>query len=198
MKPIDQTTFGKGKGNCFAACIASILEVGIDEVPNFVCEYKNWVGETLKWLNKRGFTGMFLTGSEEGVAFRPDCYHVVTGPSPRGDFLHAVVGRGDSLVHDPHPSREFFSKGKVADVFVIIPIKVVADSYGEGVVPVRVAVAEGVRKDYEYFVTELEKARKARDKRWRDFLEVQLVANLKESLPPLLRECFPAWRNRVG
>ena len=34
MIPIIQTITEVGKGNCLAACIASILEVSIDEIPD--------------------------------------------------------------------------------------------------------------------------------------------------------------------
>ena len=32
MKPVDQTSFGFPGGNCFSACVASILELPIDDV----------------------------------------------------------------------------------------------------------------------------------------------------------------------
>lgn len=36
MKPVDQTTFGFPGGNCFSACIASLLEMPLDDVPYFM------------------------------------------------------------------------------------------------------------------------------------------------------------------
>ena len=40
MKPIHQTKFGK-EGNCFAACIASVLDCEIDSVP-FWADSEEW------------------------------------------------------------------------------------------------------------------------------------------------------------
>lgn len=49
---------------------------------------------------------------------------VAAGPSPRGDFLHACVYRGKTLVHDPHPSRQGLLCLKEIDVFALLdPIK---------------------------------------------------------------------------
>jgi hypothetical protein len=38
MLPVDQTTFGHPGGNCFSACVASLLELPIEEVPYFMGE----------------------------------------------------------------------------------------------------------------------------------------------------------------
>ena len=34
MKSVDQTKFGYPEGNCLMACVASILEVGLDDLPD--------------------------------------------------------------------------------------------------------------------------------------------------------------------
>lgn len=50
MKAIDQTTFGK-EGNCFAASLASVLELPLDSVPNFCVAYpSDWFAKTNEWL----------------------------------------------------------------------------------------------------------------------------------------------------
>lgn len=92
-------------GNCFRACIASLLEIPIDEVPNFNAEpVKDWHMRYAAWLNKRGLgvchlgTPAFLT-----VAGVKDAYFIVSGKSPRG-IDHAVIYKGPKMVHDPHPS----------------------------------------------------------------------------------------------
>ena len=33
----------------------------------------------------------------------PVGYHILSGKSPRGEFLHSVVANGEDIVHDPHP-----------------------------------------------------------------------------------------------
>jgi hypothetical protein len=41
MKSVDQTTFGPN-GNCFSACVASLLELPIDAVPFFMSAGDGW------------------------------------------------------------------------------------------------------------------------------------------------------------
>ena len=110
MKPQHQTTFGNGKngrepGNCFAACIASILEVPLTEVPNF-CATPEWVKELNLWLFPRGFFYVDFRMAEDCPPEEVFCwagYHVISGDGPRG-CRHSVVGRAGKIVHDPHPS----------------------------------------------------------------------------------------------
>lgn len=121
MKPVDQTLFGPENGNCWAACIASILELPIDEVPNFGIK-KTWFPDTWNWLLERGYASLYFgPGDARHV---PYCYHIVSGRSPRGDWGHAVVALGEKLVHDPHPDRTFL-RGAVEDAWVIVPREVV-------------------------------------------------------------------------
>lgn len=105
---IKQTTFGDGKGNCWAACFASILEIPLDQVPNF-CGDENyqefWWSEAKEFLSCFGLTLIEINPSPEldwDEYF--DCYWVAIGKSPRGDFHHAVVYHGSEMAHDPHPS----------------------------------------------------------------------------------------------
>lgn len=116
MKP-DQTTFGHPGGNCFSACVASLLELPIDVVPYFM-EPKDWFSGFLDWLRPRGWWAFATTLVAGGKAWYPDCYYIMGGKSPRGD--HAVVARGGEIVHDPHPSRV----GLVAreDAIILIPL----------------------------------------------------------------------------
>lgn len=125
MKPVDQTIFGDGKGNCFAACVASILELPIEEVPNF-CEGwdEEWFDKYQEWLRPHGFSVVMLVAWSE---WKPNPGQLCTmgGKSPRGDFDHCVVGEwtGEEwrVVHDPHPSRAGLD-GKAKRVEFLIPL----------------------------------------------------------------------------
>jgi len=124
MKPVDQTRTNVSDrdlppANCFQACIASILELSIEKVPDEKDfwspgmhpwdSWKPYYKNLQVWLTT--FFGVFLlesanyTGSEE-PPLAPFC--IISGPSPRSpeSLFHAAVGLGHSVIHDPHPSRD--------------------------------------------------------------------------------------------
>jgi len=107
MKPVKQTIFGKSTGNCWAACVASLLEIDLEEVPNFCAKYDNdrWFAETRKWLRTRGLEMLMLElSSDVDLAdLFGHIYWIAGGKSPRGRYNHATIYRGAELVHDPHP-----------------------------------------------------------------------------------------------
>ena len=113
MTPVFQTKFGKGQGNCFAACLASLLDLSIEEVPNFCHEERNntyWMRKVQKWLLKYdlGIVSLNfykLEDMKEAIKignFPKNVYYIISGQSPRG-LLHAVIGQNGEVVHDPHP-----------------------------------------------------------------------------------------------
>ena len=53
MKPVDQTRFGSPDGNCFAACVASLLEIPLEEAPNLM-NLDEWYRAFEVWLRPRG------------------------------------------------------------------------------------------------------------------------------------------------
>lgn len=112
MIPIDQTTFGfpsptNPGGNCFTACVASLLELTIDEVPFFAGHEDRWWDVFVEWLDERGFWPLCYRLTADTP--RPSGFYILGGQSPRKpddpSALHAVVAHGDKIVHDPHPSR---------------------------------------------------------------------------------------------
>jgi hypothetical protein len=115
MIPVDQTTFGEGVGYCFSACVASILELSIGEVPFFGAD-ELWWDRFQEWLGPRELYAMCITYR---AGHTPRGFHILSGKSPRGDFLHATVARGADVVHDPHPSRDGIHSR--VDCVVIVP-----------------------------------------------------------------------------
>lgn len=121
MTPVDQTVFDDGKGDCLRACIASILDLPITDLPNFA--ESDYVNGAITWLWERCIPSLHLTWT--GNEGHHDVYMstgytrvlcVVMGTSPRGQTEgserrkgHAVVGHAMgwsfSIDHDPHPSR---------------------------------------------------------------------------------------------
>jgi len=105
MHKIYQTTFGDGSGNCFAACIASLLELDIEEVPNFCEGNKNdWWEKTNKWLAKYNlwFCDVKILEYEDGNPLPWPGYYIVSGKGPRG-LQHSVIYKDGNLLHDPYP-----------------------------------------------------------------------------------------------
>jgi len=91
MIPLDQTIYGDGEngrsvGNCWQACIASMLDLPLDKVPHFALESgENWYPDTREFVIKqinmdlRCFIPLFPHTPSGG-------YVIGSGPSPRGSF----------------------------------------------------------------------------------------------------------------
>lgn len=121
MKPIRQTIFGDKKGNCFAACVASVLELPLGTVPNFCVAEGDWLIKANAWLVPYGVALMDLDLPKDGSmrnfhALSDGIYVFLSGKSPRGEFSHSVVGRYRlyddgrhqlEYAHDPHPSDAY-------------------------------------------------------------------------------------------
>lgn len=108
MRPQKQTIFHNGttKGNCLAANIASLLNIDIASVPNFV-EDIYWEHALNRFLEdyRLCYFETPITGALKHEVIVTACYHLIHGPSPRGDFWHSVIGKGGLIVHDPHPDN---------------------------------------------------------------------------------------------
>jgi len=119
MKPVDQSTFGFPGGNCFSACVASMLEIPLADVPYFMADDR-WFEKFKRWLEQRGFWAVCFKLDGDWL---PDGLHILSGKSPRDpenpDALHSVVARGNAIVHDPHPSRSGLLSRD--DVVLLIP-----------------------------------------------------------------------------
>jgi hypothetical protein len=110
------------EGNCYAAIIASLLEVPITEVPNveiFFDDTEHMFYEDLmkRYLKNKGLKlikdnrfkiAFHVEEHEDKNLFRKllwDKYYIATGNSPRG-FCHVCIFKNGQLVHDPHPSKD--------------------------------------------------------------------------------------------
>ncbi len=117
MKPVDQKhlyTLNKQRGDCWRACLASILEVDIETFPNWEVkqDWDDYYWRILKILEKIGYEYSSLTiqNTELQELESPDTgnYIIAIGKSPRAvqnDIInHAVVWK-NGIVHDPHPDK---------------------------------------------------------------------------------------------
>ena len=126
MKPIKQTrlydpSHGQPPGNCWAACIATILELELDELPDEKDFWqpgqpprKTWppfYAAMIAWLAERNLTLIEVRVDNIEIDWG-DSYEILSGTSPRNkDILHSVVGFGGKIVHDPHPSGDGLLEG---------------------------------------------------------------------------------------
>ena len=108
MKPVMQTVNGR-HGNCMSACLASIFECDISDVPNFYAiagdDDAMWWGAVRDWLRPKGFGIMFLELRDPAHLSMFDGWMIVSGKSTRG-LDHATVWKDGKMIHDPHPSNE--------------------------------------------------------------------------------------------
>lgn len=112
MKPVDQQFVhdpANGQhGDCMRACIASLLELPIADVPHFAQLDADGKGDfwfaVTAFCRSHGFA--FVTVRGQFVWAEDAIYHIIAGPSPRGNGTHhAVVGLNGRIHFDPHPSR---------------------------------------------------------------------------------------------
>lgn len=138
MKPVIQTRFGEPEGNCFASCVASIMECDLGDILdlNELPEGRNW----LEWFNDGlALKGMGLLYSEVSSAEPMNCYipngghFIASRPGPRG-LPHSVVmqalpgevtedgimSQTSVLVHDRNPSGEGILE--VTSICVVVKI----------------------------------------------------------------------------
>lgn len=108
MKPVYQTIFNHPLGDCFRACVASIFEFPIKDMPNF-WEHTQDTSEFWKFVDawmvrKFGIRCISVKFNKEDLHLIDGILCVACAKSPRcKDEDHAVVWQ-DGLIHDPHPS----------------------------------------------------------------------------------------------
>lgn len=116
MTPVDQEFTSKPEigqyGDCQRAVIASLLDLPISEVPHFLQEAGGDANRfhhgIQDFLHARGYLTAECDEMPMAICCRRDqpLYHMIYGPSPRGNGLwHVVVGKWGAVEFDPHPSR---------------------------------------------------------------------------------------------
>lgn len=106
MTPVDQSKLYRPdaphRGNCYAAALASLLDIPLWMVPAFEDMRDTWETRTQEWLGRCFGLCMVRTWPDDNPAL-PEFY-MASGLSPRG-VRHSVIYSNGTLVHDPHPSR---------------------------------------------------------------------------------------------
>ena len=121
MKKVDQTVVEQGEGNCMQAVVASLLELKLDEVPNFIkyldTKDTDPYSELYKFMEKKGYdvspinilvddepvSALDVTEIDGGI----DGFFYATVVSQTfANTNHAVViDKELNIVHDPNPNR---------------------------------------------------------------------------------------------
>lgn len=116
MKPVDQICKHDPDaglyGDCFRACVASLLELPAETVPHFLednCDNETFWNRVNDFLRDYGLC-MMTFGEIDFAEWRKvtgikNVFHTIDGPSPRGDWWHSVVGCDGEIIHDPHPTK---------------------------------------------------------------------------------------------
>jgi len=125
MTPVRQTKLyqgdGIGNGNCFAACLASLLDLPLWMVPPFEEMFGRgagvWQERAEEWLARMFDLTLGLKAQHDPEQL-PEFY-IATGPSPRG-VQHAVIYSRGELAHDPHYSDAGISE--VRCCYFLVPL----------------------------------------------------------------------------
>lgn len=116
MKKVDQTIVCHKKGNCQQAAIASLLELEIDEVPNFNLDQENFWEILWDFMRDQGYDDISWEHPNDKTPSLIDrlkfdggwdgCFPAtVTSQTFEGGF-HAVLIDSDlNVVHDPNPNK---------------------------------------------------------------------------------------------
>lgn len=128
MTPVKQTILNTTRGNCFGACLASLLDVGVDDVPNIHdlgCE--DWFYPLNAWLLENHRVVLLMieaTAYAEKVWFPDGVPFIASCDGPAG-VRHAVVmeyrGMNAVTVHDPFPGNTGELSGPVFMYFLVKP-----------------------------------------------------------------------------
>lgn len=106
MKRVFQKNVDKN-GDCLAACVASIFELKLDDVPNFVHPNNSDRPNGYSWLQELNHfcqrnLGCFAFNSYLVVP-HSSWYNIAVIQWKRERWHHAIVAKGAKLIHDPDP-----------------------------------------------------------------------------------------------
>ena len=122
MKPVMQQVLSSTHGDCFRACMASIFECDLKDIPDFMGDGEKHFNERIsKWGKDNGVLILDATIEDPNSDEYEDLYLIAMGKSPRGHCNHAVIYKNGKMVHDPHPER-LGLKGK-PEKFVFIALR---------------------------------------------------------------------------
>ena len=112
MKLIDQTIVDPLKGNCHAACIASLFDLDLDQVPNLIKFTDNtWYSVYWYFCRALGYELVYIDAKRAPRPMKEypsiDGYYIASIASKTfPDKSHAIIVDGDgNVIHDPNPNK---------------------------------------------------------------------------------------------
>lgn len=138
MQTIFATEENPKQGDCFRACVASILELPIEDVPDFCASPRDWEERLHGWLSERGLATVEVNVGAGQVVYpvTEGTICIVSGTTDRHPTrLHAVVGRvtwddgkaggmarpflAFEFLHDPFPGGKFLQVCKTVQFILL-------------------------------------------------------------------------------
>lgn len=114
FRPVLQTRNGVPAGNCFSACVASILGLTIDDVPDYQCDYSDdqWWDKWEAWFAARGLIPDLTWDAPAGYAMMS-----VRTPTP-----HCVVVLDGVMVWNPLGGLPLPTGTEIRHYMTILPL----------------------------------------------------------------------------
>lgn len=104
MKLVRQRTVNKGYGDCFGACLASILELPIEVIPNDHSE--SWYAIQKLFLNQFGIDMTFH--NRQGPIWSESPWIAsVKSKNYNDGTTHAIIMKGSLVFHDPSTKTRY-------------------------------------------------------------------------------------------
>ncbi len=104
--------------DCYSACLASILEIDLSDVPRFCGMPAPWTGATNQWLSNYGLYHLRVAKNH---VFDQDVspwagFCIIDGESTRSSHGHSVVGFGGMPVFDPFCDEYVSPEGRAGSL----------------------------------------------------------------------------------
>lgn len=132
MKPVFQTKYGKEKGNCFQACVASLFEMELEDVPDF-CNHEpleEWYESFILWLRDRGFSSIPVKIDKKNNLLRgsryKDCFLIVSGNRKEDGVKHSTIYLHNECIHNPHKKCRGIIPDVIDIIFPLDPMKTIS------------------------------------------------------------------------
>jgi hypothetical protein len=130
VKQVYQTRFGGDKapkekqGNCAQACIASLLELPLEEAFD-ISKYDddNFHDHLTVWLNKRGYHMVCFPYLDiNNQPLKLPGYYIVGGNQEVSGVKHVEIAFNGKIIHDPLFPDGRISVIKPTEVWIIYPL----------------------------------------------------------------------------